>query len=118
LLIEGCGRTDFQNGDAETLFASVTGKLFSLPDDFLVYPAHDYKDRRVSSIKQEKLRNPRLGQGVDLSRFKEIMANLDLPYPKFIDYAVPGNRQCGICPQDLPDQLAEYCQAMTDSPQG
>jgi glyoxylase-like metal-dependent hydrolase (beta-lactamase superfamily II) len=53
LLIEGCGRTDFQNGDAEALFASVTGKLFSLPDDFLVYPAHDYKKRRVSSIGQE-----------------------------------------------------------------
>jgi sulfur dioxygenase len=118
LLIEGCGRTDFQNGDAEALFASVTGKLFSLPDDFLVYPAHDYKDRRVSSIKQEKLRNPRLGQGVDLERFKAIMANLKLPYPKFIDYAVPGNRQCGVCPQDLPDQLAEYCRAMTHSPQG
>jgi glyoxylase-like metal-dependent hydrolase (beta-lactamase superfamily II) len=118
LLIEGCGRTDFQNGDAETLFASVTGKLFSLPDDFLVYPAHDYKDRRVSTVKQEKLRNPRLGLGIDLARFKEIMANLDLPYPKFIDYALPGNRQCGTCPQDLPDQLAQYCRAMTDSPQG
>jgi sulfur dioxygenase len=118
LLIEGCGRSDFQNGDAEALFASVTGKLFSLPDDFLVYPAHDYKNRRVSSIKQEKLRNPRLGQGVDINRFKEIMANLDLPYPKFIGHAVPGNRQCGICPPDLPDQLAEYCRTMTDSPQG
>jgi glyoxylase-like metal-dependent hydrolase (beta-lactamase superfamily II) len=118
LLIEGCGRTDFQNGDADALFASVTGKLFSLPDDFLVYPAHDYKDRRVSSIKQEKLRNPRLGQGVDITRFKAIMAELNLPYPKFIDYAVPGNRQCGVCPQDLPDQLEAYCRAMTDSPQG
>jgi sulfur dioxygenase len=118
LLIEGCGRTDFQNGDAGALFASVTGKLFSLPDDFLVYPAHDYKNRRVSSIKQEKLRNPRLGQGVDITRFKAIMENLGLPYPKFIDYAVPGNRQCGTCPPDLPDQLAEYCRAMTDSPQG
>jgi sulfur dioxygenase len=118
LLIDGCGRIDFQNGNAEALFASVTGKLFSLPDDFLVYPAHDYMDRRVSSIKQEKLRNPRLGQSVDLERFKEIMANLALPYPKFIDYAVPGNRQCGICPQDLPDQLAKYCAAMTESLQG
>lgn len=118
LLIEGCGRTDFQNGDAAALFASVTGKLFALPDDFLVYPAHDYKDRRVSSIKQEKLRNPRLGQGIDLARFKEIMAGLNLPYPKFIDYAVPGNRRCGVCPQELPDQLADYCHAITHSPQG
>jgi glyoxylase-like metal-dependent hydrolase (beta-lactamase superfamily II) len=118
LLIDGCGRTDFQNGDPDALFSSVTSKLFSLPDDFLVYPAHDYKDRRVSSIKQEKLRNPRLGQGVDIARFKEIMANLNLPYPKFIDHAVPGNRQCGVCPKDLPEQLEAYCQAMTASQQG
>jgi glyoxylase-like metal-dependent hydrolase (beta-lactamase superfamily II) len=118
LLIEGCGRTDFQNGDPDALFSSVTGKLFALPDDFLVYPAHDYKDRRVSSIKQEKLRNPRLGQGVDIARFKEIMANLNLPYPKFIDHAVPGNRQCGVCPTHLPEQLEAYCQAMQASPQG
>jgi len=61
LLIEGCGRTDFQNGDADALYKSVREKLFSLPDEFLVYPGHDYKDRRVSSIAQEKKRNPRLG---------------------------------------------------------
>ena len=118
LLIEACGRTDFQNGDAEALYKSVKEKLFSLPDDVLVYPAHDYRGRHVSSIAQEKSRNPRLGQGRTLAEFKNIMANLKLPYPKFIDYAVPGNKQCGVCPGDLPDALKKYCQKMNESPQG
>lgn len=118
LLIEGCGRTDFQNGDADTLYRSVKEKLFSLPDDCLVYPAHDYNDRRVSSIVQEKKRNPRLGNNRTLEEFREIMANLNLPYPAFMDYAVPGNRQCGVCPDDLPDNLQKYCRHMTDSSQG
>lgn len=118
LLIEGCGRTDFQNGNADALYRSVREKLFSLPDDYLVYPAHDYQDRRVSSIAQEKKRNPRLGGERTLEEFRNIMANLDLPYPKFIDYAVPGNRQCGVCPSDLPDNLEKYCRQMTQSPQG
>ena len=118
LLIEGCGRTDFQNGDAETLYKSVNEKLFSLPDETLVYPAHDYKDRCVSSVAQEKKRNPRLGQGRTLEQFKEIMDNLKLPYPKFIDYAVNGNRQCGVCPDHLPENLEKYCHQMTQSQQG
>ncbi|MBA4143004.1 MAG: MBL fold metallo-hydrolase [Nitrosospira sp.] len=118
LLIEGCGRTDFQNGDPDELFNSVTKKLFSLADDCLVYPCHDYNDRRVSSIAQEKKRNPRLGNNRTLEEFKAIMSNLKLPFPKFIDYAVPGNQQCGICPDDLPDNLQDYCRHMTESPQG
>jgi glyoxylase-like metal-dependent hydrolase (beta-lactamase superfamily II) len=118
LLIDGCGRTDFQNGDAHALYRSVHQKLFSLPDDTLVYPAHDYRDRRVSTIAQEKRRNPRLGGGRSLEAFAAIMAELDLPYPKFIDYAVPGNRQCGVCPEDLPDRLQAYCGQMTESRQG
>lgn len=118
LLIEGCGRTDFQNGNADALYQSVRQKLFTLPDETLVYPAHDYQDRFVSSIAQEKKRNPRLGGDKSLEDFKVIMANLNLPYPKFIDYAVPGNRQCGVCPADLPENLDEYCQQMTASPQG
>jgi sulfur dioxygenase len=118
LLIEGCGRTDFQNGDADALYRSVTDKLFALPDETLVYPAHDYKDRFVSSIAQEKKRNPRLGNGRSLEEYRDIMANLNLPYPKFIDHAVPGNRQCGVCPPDLPQNLAQYCSQMTHSPQG
>lgn len=118
LLIDGCGRTDFQNGDAGALYRSVTEKLFGLPDDVLVYPAHDYQNRQVSSIGQEKRRNPRLGQGRTLEEFKTMMAGLDLPYPKFIDYAVPGNRLCGVCPDNLPEQMRQYCEHMADSPQG
>lgn len=118
LLIEGCGRTDFQNGDATTLYRSIHDKLFSLPDDTQVYPGHDYQQRRITTIAQEKARNPRVGQGNGLEEFRQIMANLQLPYPKFIDYAVPGNRQCGVCPEDLPAQLRLYCERMADSPQG
>jgi glyoxylase-like metal-dependent hydrolase (beta-lactamase superfamily II) len=118
LLIEGCGRTDFQNGDADALYKSVNEKLFSLADDTLVYPAHDYHDRRVSSIAQEKKRNRRFGQQRTLQQFREIMASLNLPYPSFIDFAVPGNRQCGVCPDHLPENLEKYCGHMTDSPQG
>ena len=118
LLIDGCGRTDFQNGDAATLYASVTGKLFSLADEYLVYPGHDYQERRVSSIGQEKRRNPRLGAGKTQAEFEQIMAGLNLPYPKFIDWAVPGNRQCGVCPDDVPTQMQAYCGRMTESAQG
>jgi glyoxylase-like metal-dependent hydrolase (beta-lactamase superfamily II) len=118
LLIDGCGRTDFQNGDAEALYRSVTEKLFSLRDEVLVYPAHDYQDRQVSSIGQEKRRNPRLGHGRTLHEFKAIMGGLDLLYPKFIDYAVPGNRLCGVCPDDLPEQMRQYCERMEHTRQG
>lgn len=108
LLIDGCGRTDFQGGDARTLYRSVREVLFALPDDTLVYPAHDYQGRRVSSIAQERARNPRLGDGRTLDEFVALMAALDLPYPKFIDHAVPGNRACGACPPDLPEHLRAY----------
>lgn len=118
LLIDGCGRTDFQNGDAPTLYHSVREKLFTLPADTLVYPAHDYQGRRVSSINQEKTRNPRVGGGKTLEQFVEIMQNLKLPYPKFIDYALPGNRECGVCPTDVPDDLLMYCDQIANSPQG
>ena len=118
LLIDGCGRTDFQNGDADALYRSVNDKLFALPGETLVYPAHDYQKRHVSSISQEKARNPRLGEGRTLQEFRDIMANLNLPYPKFIDHAVPGNRQCGVCPPNLADELMKYCRQMSESPQG
>lgn len=118
LLIDGCGRTDFQNGSAQALYRSVTEKLFALPDDQLVYPGHDYNDRRVSSIGQEKARNPRLGKGRTLQEFEQLMAELKLPYPKFIDYAVPGNRLCGVCPDNLPQQMKAYCERMGESRQG
>jgi sulfur dioxygenase len=118
LLIDGCGRTDFQSGDARALFASVRGKLFGLRGETLVYPAHDYQGRHVSSVAQEKQRNPRLGGERTLEEFIDIMANLHLPYPKFIDHAVPGNRACGVCPPDLPEHLQHYCDEMAESPQG
>lgn len=95
LLIDGCGRTDFQNGDAATLYRSVHDKIFSLPADTLVYPGHDYQQRHVSSIGQELERNPRLGGGKSLDDFVEIMAGLNLPRPKKMDVAVPANRECG-----------------------
>ena len=95
LMIDGCGRTDFQNGDAAMLYRSVHGKLFALSDDTLVYPGHDYQQRRVSSIGQEKARNPRLGGGKTLDEFVAIMDGLDLPRPKKMDVAVPANRECG-----------------------
>lgn len=87
LLIRGCGRTDFQQGSAATLYDSVTQKLFTLPDDTKVYPAHDYLGRTVSSIGEEKKFNPRLTQSKD--KFIEIMANLNLDYPKMIGKLIP-----------------------------
>jgi glyoxylase-like metal-dependent hydrolase (beta-lactamase superfamily II) len=95
LLIEGCGRTDFQNGDAATLYHSVHDKIFRLSDDTLVYPAHDYNHRHVSSVGQERERNPRLGDGKSIDEFVAIMAGLNLPRPLKMDIAVPANRRCG-----------------------
>lgn len=110
LLIEACGRTDFQSGDAATLYNSIHEKIFSLPDDTLVYPGHDYSGRLVSSVLQEKQRNPRLQNNKPLSEFIEIMDNLDLPYPKKIDFAVPGNTDCGVCPENTPEELRAPCE--------
>jgi glyoxylase-like metal-dependent hydrolase (beta-lactamase superfamily II) len=95
LMIDGCGRTDFQNGDAATLYRSVHEKIFTLPDDTLVYPGHDYQHRHVSSVVQERERNPRLGGGRTVEEFVAIMETLDLPPPKKMDVAVPANRACG-----------------------
>jgi sulfur dioxygenase len=95
LMIDGCGRTDFQNGDAATLYRSVHDKLFALPDETLVYPGHDYQQRRVSSIGQERARNPRLGGGKTIEEFVAIMEGLNLPRPKKMDIAVPANLECG-----------------------
>lgn len=94
LLIRGCGRTDFQNGDARDLYRSVTRKLFTLPDDTRVWPGHDYKGRTMSTIGEEKRVNPRLG-GTTEDEFVAIMDGLNLAYPKKIDVAVPANRRCG-----------------------
>lgn len=94
LLIGGCGRTDFQKGSAEALYDSITGKLFALPEDTLVYPGHDYRGRRVSTIGEEKASNPRLA-GKTRAEFVQIMNALDLPEPKQIRIAVPANLEGG-----------------------
>jgi glyoxylase-like metal-dependent hydrolase (beta-lactamase superfamily II)/rhodanese-related sulfurtransferase len=90
LLIGGCGRTDFQNGSAAALWNSITQKLFTLDDQVLVYPGHDYKGRRVSSIGEEKQFNTRLA-GKSEREFIDTMNNLNLPLPKRIHEAVPAN---------------------------
>eukprot|EP00599_Poterioochromonas_sp_BG-1_P006054 CAMPEP_0173134862 /NCGR_PEP_ID=MMETSP1105-20130129/1547_1 /TAXON_ID=2985 /ORGANISM="Ochromonas sp., Strain BG-1" /LENGTH=380 /DNA_ID=CAMNT_0014046747 /DNA_START=134 /DNA_END=1276 /DNA_ORIENTATION=+ len=95
LLIRGCGRTDFQAGSADKLYSSIHEKLYRyLPDDCVVFPAHDYKGLTQSSIGEEKTLNPRLTKTRE--EFIQIMANLNLPKPKKIDEAVPANKVCGL----------------------
>ncbi len=94
LLIGGCGRADFQNGDAHALYTSITQQLFTLGDAMRVFPAHDYKGRTESSIGAERAANPRLA-GTTEDDFVALMAALNLPRPKRIDEAVPLNRNAG-----------------------
>ena len=94
LFIRGCGRTDFQSGNAGVLYDSVTQKLFTLPDDTLVYPGHDYRGHLVSTIAEEKQWNPRFVERTR-DQFIEFMKGLNLPDPKKIMEAVPANEQCG-----------------------
>lgn len=96
LLIHGCGRTDFQQGNAEKLYHSITENLFTLPDETIVYPAHDYNGRTMSTIGEEKRWNPRLGSNKSKQAFVEIMQNLNLDLPKKINEAVPANMDTGI----------------------
>lgn len=95
LLIRSCGRTDFQQGSSDKLFHSVRKKLFNLPEDTIVYPAHDYKGLTSSTIGSEKKYNARLKETISLDEFKNIMANLNLAQPKKIHEAVPANLACG-----------------------
>ncbi len=96
LLVRGCGRTDFQQGDASALYRSVHDKLFVLPDHTQVYPAHDYRGHTSSTIGEEKAHNPRLGRGKSLDDFVEIMGCLNLAQPSKIDIAVAANLNCGL----------------------
>jgi glyoxylase-like metal-dependent hydrolase (beta-lactamase superfamily II)/rhodanese-related sulfurtransferase len=105
LFIGGCGRTDFQGGDAGAQYDGITQRLFTLPDDTIVYPGHDYNGHWISNISQERLTNPRLA-GKTKQQFIDIMQNLNLPKPKLIDLAVPANRYCGI-DEDQANQAAE-----------
>ena len=96
LLIHGSGRTDFQSGDAGQSYDSITGRLFTLPDETLVYPGHDYNGFTCSTIGEEKRFNPRLGAGRSRQDYIQIMQNMKLDKPKMIDVAVPGNQACGL----------------------
>jgi sulfur dioxygenase len=96
LLIRGCGRTDFQQGDARVLYRSVHEQVFTLPEATMVYPGHDYKGRTVSTVAEEKRWNPRLNTERTVDEFVETMTKLQLAYPKKIDVALPANLHCGV----------------------
>ena len=95
LLIRGSGRTDFQQGDPAAMYRSVHDQIFSLPDDCLLYPAHDYRGLTVTSVAEERRFNPRLGGEIGLGDFTGYMKNLRLSHPKLLDVAVPANLRCG-----------------------
>ncbi len=96
LLIRGSGRTDFQSGNSETAYNSIINQLFTLHDDTIVYPGHDYNGFTVSSIGEEKILNPRLCKNKTSAEYIAIMDGMDLPKPKLIDQAVPSNMKCGL----------------------
>ncbi len=95
LLIGGCGRTDFQSGDSGQLYDSIHHQIFSLPDDVIVYPGHDYNGKTQSTVGEERKNNKRLGGNKSRVDFIKIMSELKLAYPKFIDIALPANQACG-----------------------
>ena len=100
LLIRGTGRTDFQNGDPRQQYESIFGRLLKLPDETLVYPAHDYKGDTVSTIGEEKAHNPRL-QVRSMEEYADLMNSLKLPNPKMMDVAVPANIKVGLHQKDI-----------------
>jgi glyoxylase-like metal-dependent hydrolase (beta-lactamase superfamily II)/rhodanese-related sulfurtransferase len=95
LLIRGAGRCDFQQGNAYTLYRSIVGQIFTLPDACLLFPGHDYSGRTMSSVGEEKAHNPRIGGNADERDFVGFMENLNLPHPKQIEVALPANLRCG-----------------------
>lgn len=98
IFIRGTGRTDFQQGDPHRLYRSIHDKIFTLPDDTIIWPGHDYRGRTLTTVGEEKRLNPRVGGGKTEAEFAEIMNNLNLPVPKKIHEAVPANLQCGLVP--------------------
>jgi sulfur dioxygenase len=100
LLIRGTGRTDFQNGDPRAQYDSLFNKLLRLPDETMIFPAHDYKGETVSTIGEEKAFNPRL-QVKSVDQYAELMNNLNLPNPKMMDVAVPANMRVGLSQQEI-----------------
>jgi glyoxylase-like metal-dependent hydrolase (beta-lactamase superfamily II)/rhodanese-related sulfurtransferase len=95
LLIRGCGRTDFQEGDPRVMFRSIHEQIFGLPDDCLLYPGHDYRGLTATSVEEEKQFNPRLGGELNVNDFAGYMDNLGLAHPKKLEIAVPANLKCG-----------------------
>jgi glyoxylase-like metal-dependent hydrolase (beta-lactamase superfamily II) len=117
LLIRGCGRTDFQQGDAKTLFRSVRTRILSLPPHTALFPAHDYRGRTQTSVAEELRYNPRLGADKSEAAFVEIMRALKLAYPKRMDEAVPANLYAGLGPGAAPSahgphQVADVMQEL------
>lgn len=108
LLVRGTGRTDLQGGSSEKLYNSITTKLFQLPPETIIYPAHDYNGFTSSSIEMEMKHNPRIGKGKTKEDFVKIMSELKLTYPKKIDLALPANRACGTgsSAQNKPAQIS------------
>jgi sulfur dioxygenase len=96
LFVRGCGRTDFQQGSAEKLFKSIHEQIYTLPDQTIVYPGHDYKGHQLSTVAEEKQFNPRIKMEIKLEDFCQTMNNLNLPNPKHIHEAVPANLNCGL----------------------
>ncbi|HLY47329.1 MAG TPA: MBL fold metallo-hydrolase [Stellaceae bacterium] len=95
LLIRGAGRTDFQEGDTAAMYRSIHEQIFTLPDDCLLYPAHDYRGLTVTSVAEERRFNPRIGGEISIGDFTGYMKNLRLAHPKMLDVAVPANLRCG-----------------------
>jgi len=95
LLIRGCGRTDFQQGDAHAMYRSVREQIFTLPAACLLYPGHDYRGLTATSVEEERGCNPRLGGDISVDDFSGYMKNMNLPHPRKIDVAVPANLKCG-----------------------
>ena len=100
LLIRGTGRTDFQNGDPRQQYDSIFNKLLKLPDETMVFPAHDYKGETVSTIGEEKAFNPRL-QVKSVDEYAALMNSLNLPNPKMMDVAVPANMKVGLAQDEI-----------------
>ena len=104
LLINGCGRTDFQEGCSKTLYNSVWTEILSLPEHYQLYTAHDYNGLTVTTVGEEKKSNPRLTLSEE--KFVQLMDELGLPYPKKIDISLPPNKLCGL--QNLPEDMEEW----------
>jgi len=101
LLIRGCGRTDFQQGNPDTLYESIFNQIFSLPNSFSLYPGHDYRGRTVTTVGEEKRYNPRLTRSKE--EFIHIMKTLNLDFPNKLENSLPANQVCGL--YNLPSEM-------------